>query len=88
MNLRPLEPGCVAMVINCLDPKEIGKTGTCVRMAPKGTEVTQGEYAGMALPGDYWLLDELNTYYNADCLIRIDGGDELVEQEQEEEIGV
>ncbi|MCG7598849.1 hypothetical protein MHM84_03560 [Halomonas sp. McH1-25] len=85
--MKPLEPGCVAMVVNCLDPKEIGKTGTCVRMVPKGTEVTQGEYAGMALPGDYWLLGELNAYYNANCLLRIDGG-ELIDQEQEEGVAV
>ena len=85
MNLRPIEPGCLCLSLDSISP------GECVAryFVPAGTRFPMpvGERYTLA---DGWSVSfschDLPAMVATKHLIRIDGGDELVEQERDMEV--
>lgn len=74
--MKPIEPGCLVMVIDATDSSLIGLTGTAVGI------VNDAPY-----PGTYWEVCESPYFHNQKCLMRIDGGvDDSVTTEHEREV--
>ncbi|GAB2798976.1 hypothetical protein GCM10027040_27450 [Halomonas shantousis] len=93
MSMKPIEPGCLALILRGNLANHVVR---CVEKASKGEgvpfhpEKTLASEKKLHLKHDFWLVemtsDSLCDYWVAENnLMRIDGGDELVEQEQHEE---
>ncbi|GHB30670.1 hypothetical protein GCM10009038_31830 [Salinicola rhizosphaerae] len=62
--MKPIEPGCLVMVIDATDSAYIGLTGTAVCIVD-----------GAPYPGVYWEVYGSPLCHNQNCLMRIDGGE-------------
>ena len=91
--MKPIEPGCLALVTGCIEgyswscPEMVGLTCRVIGKVEPG--IVPVDLWSVLPPSELWRV-ELAGNRNLGCLerhlLRIDGGDELVEQEQEEEI--
>lgn len=73
---KPIEPGCLVMVVDADHKDLIGLTGIAVKQIK--TE----------RPGVYWDVDTSTHHHNQKCLLRIDGGnpDAVQEEAQDQEV--
>ncbi len=74
--MKPIEPGCLVMVVDATDASYIGITGTAVCVVGSATHA-----------GTYWEVSSSDRFHNQRCLLRIDGSEpESVESEEDREV--
>lgn len=94
MNIRPLEPGCLAVIIKSEHPEYIGTQVKCIEFTGQEFLDVDGDLL------DYWhveslipvlCLDNTGKYIECtdfscavDCLMRIDGYKETEKEQQRE----